>query len=179
MRKYLNEIQKALDIGLYRIALICALTLPDICAQLKPDSRDGTTTNKTSKRYENWYNKYAKDKCFIAAHICYQYRCSIVHSAKSQLKDNNKIAFFVPGTSACAFTDCNVDITYIAPNGDKINEKAKLIDVTEFINGMIKSVEDWLKIVENDSTFKYNYQFFMQERLNNPLQALCGGIAVY
>lgn len=179
MKTYLNEIKTALNAGLYRVALVNALTLPDICSQLKPNPQDGTTTNKTSKRYENWYNKYAKDKCCISAHICYQYRCSIVHSAQSQLKNNIKIAFFVPNSTCASFMNCDADISFTSPDGLIYNEKAKLIDVTVFINGMIESVEQWLKTVESDSIFQNNYRYFLQERPNNPLQALAGGIVVY
>ncbi len=179
MKAFLNEIRSALNAGLYRIALVSALTLPDVCAQLCPDTTNNSQPSEVSTRYQQWYNEYAKDKCLLDARTCYLYRCSMVHNIKSTLKTSDKIAFFVPGTSVCAFMDCTVNITYKDINGDDIIEKARMIDINLFIEGMITATEEWLKKVENDPLFKYNYQFFLQERPESPLRMLSGGLPVY
>ncbi len=179
MKAFLNEIRAALNAGLYRIALISALTLPDVCAQLYPDTTNNSQPADVNTRYQQWYNNYAKDKCLIDARTCYLYRCSMVHNIKSTLRSNDKIAFFVPGTTTCAFMDCDVDITYKDTNGNDLIEKARMIDINLFIEGMITATEEWLKVVENEPLFNYNYQFFLQERPDSPLQMLSGGLPVY
>ena len=47
-----QEIERALDAGLYYLALVCTLTLPDICAAL--ESPTGDTSGKSGEKYKKW-----------------------------------------------------------------------------------------------------------------------------
>ena len=181
MTDYFNEILTACHAGLYRIALSSALTLPDVCASLYPNAKDGTATNNVGKRYKNWYNKYAKKNCIIDASVCYQYRCSMVHKVRGVLENEEKtrMAFFMPETSSCGFFDCDVQITFIEPDGKSVEEKAKLIDIEEFITKMVKSAIDWYNNVKDESEFKTNYAYFVQPRPESPLCHLTGGLIIY
>lgn len=179
MERYLKEIETALNAELYTIALISALSLPDICACL--ESPTPNDISKVGSRYKRWYNKYAKEKCSLSAENCYKYRCSMVHNVNSTLhkSPHEKVAFFLPGTSPAKFINTSVDLTYMAPCGQAVNEKALLIELPEFINGMIESVREWLKEMQDNKNFINNYKSFFQIRPISVLSAFGQGIAVY
>ena len=181
MVDYFNEILTAYHAGLYRVSLSSALTLPDVCAMLYPNSADGTDCKSVGERYKSWYDKYAKKNCTIDASICYKYRCSMVHNVKSTLENAEKtrMAFFMPGTSAAVFSDCDFKISFEEPDGSQIEEEAKLIDLETFITGMVKSAIDWYNIVKDKLEFKNNYQYFVQPRPTSSLCMICDGLIIY
>jgi hypothetical protein len=78
METILLEIEKALKAGLYYIAVMMALALPDICAAL--ESANGETSGP---KYKSWYVtnfgvRYPK----LSANDCYKLRCGIVHQGR-------------------------------------------------------------------------------------------------
>lgn len=58
MEHILNEIERALDAGLYIVALQSTLTLPGICAALESDN--GFNDNNDKATYIEWYDKNVK-----------------------------------------------------------------------------------------------------------------------
>lgn len=176
-KDYCEEIRTALNSNLYTVALVSALSLPDVCASL--ESPNMFEEKGVSVRYQQWYNKYAKKHCLISSYLCYKYRCSMVHTCSSHEKNKvSKIAFLIPGSTNCAMSNCEVDITLNTPEG-AVSEKAVVIDIVEFVNGMIKSVEDWLEISKSNKNFIKNYPFFIQKRPGSPLELICGGTFIY
>lgn len=106
IKKLIDEINKALNAGLYLVALNSALTLPDICGKAEyPDC-------KTGERYKKWYSEYVKDGD-LPANIVYKLRCNMLHQGdvepecgketKFELQTN---AFAAPlGIEFCFHTD--------------------------------------------------------------------------
>jgi len=177
MNGYLNEIKKALDCELYILALNSALALPDLCAKL--ESPNFMDTSKVGQRYRRWYDTYAKKYCYISADLCYSYRNSMIHSHSSYKKDKvTKIAFPVPGTTNCVMMNSKADITVSTPEG-KYSDKATIINIIEFVKGMIKAVEEWLEVIKENKNYINNYPFLLQVRPNSPLSVLDGGLYVY
>lgn len=81
--RLINEINKALEVGLHLVALNTALTLPDICGKAKYPEL-GTTA-----RYKKWYQEYigqyerdsksTDEMPYLSADVVYQLRCALSH----------------------------------------------------------------------------------------------------
>jgi hypothetical protein len=78
METILREIDRALNLELYYVAVVMALTLPDICAAL--ESPDGETSGP---QYQDWFN--ANLACTyprMTALDCYKLRCGVLHQGR-------------------------------------------------------------------------------------------------
>lgn len=96
VQKILKDIKVALDHDLYYVALISALTLPDICGKVAfPNEGVG-------KRYIDWYNQeigyyernpnpqiQEKMPC-LSGEVMYSLRCSLLHSGIPNV-DNDQL----------------------------------------------------------------------------------------
>ena len=83
----IDEVNKALDHQYFTLALMAALTLPDICGKAEyQDSKPG------KQRYIDWYDKYiphglspfwdeerGKNLPELSGEIVYLLRCSMLH----------------------------------------------------------------------------------------------------
>lgn len=88
LSKLINEVDKALEQGLYYCALSMALALPDICGKVKyPQERQ-------SQRYQKWFNDYVTfipnqvshgEPISFNGFACWQLRCSFLHSGDFDL----------------------------------------------------------------------------------------------
>ena len=91
----LDEIDKAIKLGLYQAALGLALTVPDICRQIE---HPGT---KGGRYYEEWFDKHVRDKFMpkinteelnydkriMNGKICYKLRCAFLHSGDVEIEE--------------------------------------------------------------------------------------------
>src|ERR1022692_3417221 len=78
MEAILTEIDRALDAGLYYLAIALSLTLPDICGAL--ESPDGGATRE---RFTAWYDTYlAQTYQSLTAADCYSLRCGVIHQGR-------------------------------------------------------------------------------------------------
>src|SRR5436305_15335491 len=90
----LQDIERALDAGLFYLAIIVCLMLPDKCAAL--ESEDGRTN---PNRYKAWYTKHAKAQAGgVDPDECYSLRCGMTHQSKMQIKKGvaNRVVFTIP-----------------------------------------------------------------------------------
>lgn len=89
----LSEIKCILDAGMYRSALILALTVVDICSKIDYPEEE------IKKRYEQWFDKnvlnynignvgknYNQFDCFNG-YMCYLLRCRMVHGDPVSIED--------------------------------------------------------------------------------------------
>lgn len=95
----LNDGQKALDCGLYKIALMFALTIPSICSRIEfkdnPEYKKSNGDWKDKKCYVDWCRNHCirfanseipeQDDEYIS-HI-YKLRCAVVHAAEFECGD--------------------------------------------------------------------------------------------
>jgi hypothetical protein len=153
MHTVLSQVQKAKEAGLYYVALISALSVPDIAGAL--ESQDGRASRK---RYIAWYKcwvqprlrqKREKDNPF-SGEACYSFRCSMLHQGRSQRQGDayTKIMFIEPGYP-------NYQMHYV-----QIGGAALLIQVDEFIDEIVTGCELWLAGVKGTELFKKNYATF-------------------
>ncbi|MGB7816656.1 MAG: hypothetical protein WBL28_09940 [Methylotenera sp.] len=151
MRDILDQIKSASDHGLYHVALISALAVPDICGAL--ESSDGQATGvKYKKWFDQWISlKYGDSTgTSFSGETCYFYRCAVLHQgrashAKSQF---SRVAFLEPN-GILSMHDCIINNVLI-------------IDIPTFCDDMIDGAAQWLKQIENNPVFKNNFAHRMQ-----------------
>lgn len=147
MREILNQIELALTVNLYYLALFVSLTLPDICGAI--DSDDGEASGA---KYKAWFDKYMTPKYigFLTGDDCYFFRCSLLHQGSSQHSRSSysRILFVEPGAEMSA---------HCTGFNDTLG-----IDLRIFCGDMISSVKQWLDETENTEKFENNYNKFMK-----------------
>lgn len=99
----INEINTALDQGLYRSALCLALTIPDICGQIAyPHFHHPNGNRKVGKQYKKWFDVWMdhhfttpntklklshQENIYFNGQMCYELRCSFLHSGNFDIQD--------------------------------------------------------------------------------------------
>lgn len=81
--KIIDEINKCLDNECYIVALMTALTLPDICGAIEfPNDLEGARYKKWYAEHIGAYESYPRDKNmpYPSADVIYNLRCSMVHN---------------------------------------------------------------------------------------------------
>ena len=162
MEFLLNEIEKALDSGLYFISLQSTLSLPDICGSLQ--SPDGKATKNN---YITWYDTYAKESSTnaISGEDCYYFRCSCLHQGTTQNHNSSykRIIFVAPGSRSFFHNNIIVD--------------ALNIDLNTFCKNVIFSVRKWEQQIKSDPNYIRNYENLIK-LYPNGLPPYIGGIPV-
>jgi hypothetical protein len=149
METILKEIEGALQANLYYLAIVMALTLPDICAAL--EAQDGRTSQN---KYKAWYNaNLAAKLSFLSADDCYSLRCGVVHQGKfgDRLTQYDRPLFVLP--SNAVFMNCKV----ARPDGEFY-----LTSAAEFCLVMIAAVRQWFAAKGQDGVVKANLPNLMQ-----------------
>jgi hypothetical protein len=153
MLTLVSQTRKAMQSELYYVALMSALSIPDIAGALGAD--DGKSNRE---RYIKWYEKWVRprlkenrdrDNPFSGAD-CYFFRCSIVHQGSSQHEKSTykRIIFVEPGHP-------NYNIHYCVIGGE-----ALLIQIDQFVEEALQGCELWLKDVQDTEPFRGNYARF-------------------
>ena len=149
----IKEINKALDNDCFLVALMTALTLPDICGAIEyPKESEGS-------RYKKWYaeyiGKYETDgehdnMPYASADIIYDLRCSMVHNGNPtiNLKKRNLKNFELWITKDMTSGGCS---SYCESTGERTLELGirnicfKLCSLAKYYYG------------HNKEKFKFNY----------------------
>ena len=149
METILSEIERALDAGLYYLAIVLALTLPDICAAL--ESNDGRTT---SDKYKAWYDANLVDELGgLTAADCYSIRCGVVHQGRLGFpgKQFGRVIFSVPTSQGHIF------------HNNVIND-ALQFDAVLFTRTILNAVRGWVKRSAADPNVQANLPNLIQHR---------------
>lgn len=115
LEQRIEEVKRCLDCKMWQAALALALTIPDICGQikfrnLKKINANGKEINASiGDKYNKWFHEYvesyfADDKGwdqegfavnpYFTGDMCYQLRCAFLHSGEDAAnKKNNKIKY--------------------------------------------------------------------------------------
>jgi hypothetical protein len=144
----LDQTDRACKAGIYVLALMGAIVVPDICAALR--SPDGETT---ADRYRAWYDDFAAhhfgEDIPISAKVCYKLRCRLLHQGIQQgLTDGTERVFFCPTP--------HVVVTRAHLQG------ALWIDVPDFCSSMAEAAREWERQEGNDPQVKANAQRLIQ-----------------
>ena len=149
MQLILNEIDHAIDSGLYYLGLASALTLPDICAAL--ESANGQTTKSL---FIEWYDKNMATRFHhLTANDFYSLRCGVIHQGKMghAKMQYSRVLFTIPNSQNNIFHD-NV-----------INDALNL-DVTIFCRDIVDCVKTWLIANSNHPNIIKNLPLTVQPR---------------
>ena len=148
MRDLLNQIQMALNLNLYYLALFVSLSIPDVCGAI--ESENGKAKKS---RYINWFDKYVSHKYgdILTGEDCYYFRCSLLHRGSSQHQKStfSRVLFIEP------LLTTNIIHSSIAND-------ALIIDVRIFCTDIIEGVLDWLRQNEGTELYERNYDKFMR-----------------
>lgn len=142
MESILQDIEKALDYGLYYIALQSTLALPDICAAL-----ESPTGDTSGSQYIDWYDRNVSSKYHIVltGKDCWRFRCSYLHrgSTQDERSSYKRIIFVVPNPK-------------LIMHNNIIND-ALNIDINIFCRIIIDAVRNWQITKANDKNYIRNY----------------------
>lgn len=98
-----QQIQAALDARMNYMALIAAVSVPDICSTLEWDPNPdpavlGKQRRSQTKRYKDWFDTYLADQFNdFTADDCHSIRCGMVHQGQVGRPDDrfDRIAFLL------------------------------------------------------------------------------------
>ena len=149
IHELLVEIEASLRSGLFRMALLASLTVPDMAGAL--DSEDGRATGD---RYAHWFDAHAAPlfRSFGQQNLkgvdCYQYRCTLLHQGRPVGPRSR-----YPRTLFLLTKQDNVAWCGAFPLGAG---ETILIDVPVFCRNIVKAAWDWLDEAEETERFRAN-----------------------
>lgn len=152
MDELLKQIQLGMDNNLYMLSLFCSLTIPDICGAV--ESKNGESN---SAKYQQWYDTYVFPYYqTLTSKECYDFRCRMLHQGQTIPKKQNyysKIAFAEPKKGI------SIDVRQSSING---NPGPKCIDLTQFVDAILKGAERWLNLKKGTEPFEKNFKKCVQ-----------------
>lgn len=150
---FVNQIGLAADArGMYFVALLSALSLPDICGALEsPNGR------ASGERYKAWFDQWVSNKYQIdgqtslSGEDCYMLRCASVHQGRLTHPQATfeGVIFIEPGA------------TNIVMHNNLINGYLN-IDVRQFVIDIIQSSLDWFDATRGTPNFETNFKNSMR-----------------
>lgn len=148
-----GEIERALSHQFYYLALIGALTLPELCAAL--ETTDGNTSGKNAALYTKWCDAWLTAYPDVAGSDIYALRCGVVHegrlgNGKSKYK---RIAFTLPDGRGNVIQQLTVNATELLS-----------LDLVTFCRQMIASASMWYVAKQTDSNVQRNLPRLLQYR---------------
>lgn len=165
MEEFLDQIEKAMDSGLFYLALFCCLALPDICGAI---SSENGVANRN--KYKAWFNKYVAPKYhgFLDGDNCYAFRCAAIHQGRASHEGlgYDRILFVDSHSNPELWMHKNV-----------LNGVLNL-DTRSFCSDIIEGVRQWIADGSQDEAFKRNYITFLR-RHKKGLDPLVSGVDVF
>lgn len=143
LKQRVDEVELCIKHQMWQAALALALTIPDICGQIKFGGNVG-------ERYRKWFHEYVEHRFadpkawdnngyavnpYFTAAMCYKLRCAFLHSGDDDIEEKNLIF--------------NLRINSIASVGlnDENENVSVSIDVAELCNyiceGALKFFNEW------------------------------------
>src|SRR5690625_2233996 len=147
----LAEVEHALEHGMYYLAIITALTLPDVCSALA--SENGVTNGG---RYREWYRSNLSNRFpNLTDYDCWRLRCGVVHQGR----------FGRPGMrySRVIFTIPDQQNNFFHNN---IFNDALNLDAVTFCGDIIQGVRDWYESNRDCANVRSNIPHLVQYRPN-------------
>jgi hypothetical protein len=151
VKEITDEVEKALSAGLFYLAILTALSLPDICGAL--ESADGQTSGA---KYRAWYDLWmAKLYPEITSVDLYSLRCGVVHQGRlgHSKMQYARVIFTIPNAQRNVF------------HRNIINDALNL-DAVTFCRDVIKCVSDWYAAKQNDPNVQANLPRLLRLRPN-------------
>lgn len=165
----INEIRLAIQNKMYQSALALALTLPDICGQVKyPQEKC------KGRRYRDWFNEFVghlympkvtaesidPNHRIVNGNVCWNLRCAFLHSGDDDIADAGLKAILGPeddGFSvSCNFLldldweelDCSTDFSAMTRN------YTIRINIVYLCDNLCDAADNFFDNCANNSTFE-------------------------
>lgn len=168
MRTLIEQIRKAAESRLYYLALMSALTIPDIAGAL--ESANGIANGR---RYAAWYERWVRPRLMetrgrenpFSGWQCYGFRCAMLHQARSQRDSDaySNIMFIEPGHPHYGLHYCLAANTVL------------LIQLDEFVGEVLLGCELWLAAIQGTDPFEKNYRHFARRHPDGLAPYIVGG----
>lgn len=152
----INDIEKALDNGLYFIALQSVLTLPEICATL-----ENKKYGSYGERYETWYNANIHTRVKFNGRQIWNFRCKMSHQGIASTSNNLKerICFLYPTNGFTVEGNIEVKDNIITIDADLIT----------FCRDIINSVRTWQRKAQETEYYKKHYDELIRLKYRNSI----------
>ncbi len=150
MEAITGEIEKALAAGLYFLAIVSTLTLPDICSAL--ESPNGETTRQ---KYKDWCDAWISMYPEITSLDLWSLRCGVLHQGRlgHAAMQYGRILFTVPNRNGNFF------------HRNVINDALNL-DAITFCRDVLQCVAVWYAAKQSDIHVQANLPRLLKFRLN-------------
>jgi hypothetical protein len=163
VEELVNEIHKALENELYVIAVMAALTLPDMCGALEKENF--WATNST---YMEWCQKNLPPEFFSLAtpELMKEMRNNLLHTGRlddAANKGSGRLVLTLPNRRV-TLTNCRINDDYVT-------------DVRAFCQGLCFASLAWLSAHKNDPIVATNLEKMVQKR-DQGLSPYVSGIGV-
>jgi hypothetical protein len=160
----LSEIERALDAGFYYLAVMVALTLPDICGAL--ESPDGRAHRS---RYKDWFRQNLSSLgWFLTEDDCYSLRCGVLHQGRSEVVGKGasatRVLFKLPDPYHGSVHNCG-------------GEDVLQYEADTFCDEIIEAVRSWYHRTKANPDFVKNVQNLVRLRPNG-FAPFISGVAV-
>lgn len=133
----LEDIERALDVGAFYLAIAVSVSLPDICGAL--ETEDGASH---PNRYKDWFARYLADELELSAEDLLSMRHGILHQGHFGSQRNlPRILFSGPGGKAEIH-----NIGYIiwpAGSPEAPPDQTLCLDTRTFCKTILKAVRRW------------------------------------
>lgn len=164
MEELFSQAEKAADAGLWYIALMAALAIPDICGAM--ESEDGRAHES---KYIPWFDTYVGEQYLYRnedgqvlhsdfdGSDCYKLRCSILHQGRGERGDTRyELVAFVPMGP----------VIVALPSIDYYGRPFSLaiIGIAPFVKAVVAGGRKWLAAKQDSPEFKANFDRFVQAR---------------
>lgn len=148
MDELIRQIREASTSGLFYLALLGALSLPDICGALASD--DGKAS---PSKYKSWLQDNVPQQAGGADEI-YGLRCSLLHQGRAMPHGSHfPIAFMHPAAGQLHNLSTEV-------NGDRVG----WLSIPIFVDEVTRGAESWLSQFGTTRTVKRNLAKFARLR---------------
>jgi hypothetical protein len=162
MEYLLTEIEKSLEADLPLVAVLAALTIPDICGGAEnPGMANG-------ERYRQWFETYAASQIkLLSSYDCWRVRCWHSHEGTARHEQGDasdavkgqrfdRVAYFSPSA-----TDREDHFIFVGADGVTLQLNARLL-----CEQMVAGARFWLRLTANNPTVQVNL-----ERMIQPLKS--------
>ncbi|MDQ2983522.1 MAG: hypothetical protein M3R70_06310 [Actinomycetota bacterium] len=148
----IRQIRLASEAGLFYLALLGALALPDICGALA--SKEGTASGS---KYRDWLEKNVPAQA-PQADLIYELRCSLLHQGRARPAGGHpRIAFTYSGSGA------EIHNLSMVTEGDPASEVG-WISISMFVQEVTNGAEHWMQQFGETKRVKRNLEKFARLR---------------
>lgn len=154
MDELIRQIRVASDAGLYYLALLGTLSLPDMCGALA--STDGKASGS---KYKDWLRDNVPEQSG-SADLIYGLRCSLLHQGRALPHGSIfPVAFTFPTANSGDVHNCEIQVG---------NDQVAVFSIPVFVAEVTGGAETWLREYGATNTVTRNLEKFARLRTELP-----------